>query len=830
MNVKFNEENIPTDLKNQEQWFVWKLEERNEKTTKKPYNARTGGPGKTNDPRTFSSFSTAKKAAQNGKYNGVGFAFKKHDGLFGIDLDHCIDKEGNLNPQAERIVDHFKGTYCEISPSGRGLRIFGYGEPERCGKGKSEKWVEVYDYRSPRYLTVTGRHLEGTATTLSICQDPLTWLHKTYFKTTPQKKPTKHLEADEQQPSPRSSTISLSNSEVIEKASKAKNGAKFSSLFAGDWSGYGYESQNEADSALCSILAFWTQGDPQQIDQIFQSSGLMRKKWNKVHHSNGATYGQETISRAIKSCHQFYRPKQKRQKSKKTTPAPPSPPNNQKPLTAEEARLMFNPGRTTHQGNAERLVERFGSNLHFVKEWGWLAWNGQKWLMDRGEEEKLYKKIVKGIFLEAAQEQDSNRREALWKWAKLSESQNVMAGTLRMAQSEPGIRAFTGDFDKNSWLLNLQNGTVELRTGQLLPHTREHLITKQVPITHKPKAICPTFQAYLQRIFEGDQTMIEFIQRAVGYSLTANTREHCIFILYGTGRNGKSTLINVLNSLLGEFAKSVEPEVLTIRQRNQANTLLEIADLAGARLVTAVETEDNKRLAEAKIKQMSGGDWMKGRFLYKEPFDFLPVWKLWYATNHKPTIRGTDEGIWSRIRLIPFEVFIPQKERDLDLGEKLQAELSGILNWAIEGCLKWQKEGLQPPKKVEQATAEYRAEQDIFSEFVSECCMIGPRATATAKDLYDVYCSWCDESGLPKEKQHQFGRRLAEKGFEKRKKGRIYWKGLGILAERLEKSGPFGPSGPRSRKVPLANSRVETFQENGPNGPEGPQKNEKGER
>ncbi|MCG6533420.1 MAG: phage/plasmid primase, P4 family [Syntrophales bacterium LBB04] len=776
---------IPAPLKELPQWVVWQYEWRSQnngrgKWTKPPFQPQTGTYAKANDPETWSSWDEVWQAYQSGGYDGIGFMFHDGDGLFGIDIDHCVLENDEFTPTAQEIVTHFAHTYSEKSPSGTGLRILGYGLPVRCGKGTTAKGIEVYNHTSPRYLTLTGHHLPNTSLTLNPCQVDLHWLHQHYLEATHSPREPRQNVRPLPRLVPNPPTL-LTDAEVIARASNARNGDKFVTLWNGD--GASYPSQHEADFALCAILAFWTGGDAEQIDRLFRQSGLMRPKWEEH-----PTYADDTLRKAIASCSSFYQPRPAA--TPPIAPAVPTttPPTAASQLTPEEARRLFNPGRTTHLGNAERLIEQFGPDLHWVKQWGWVGWNGQKWVVDGGEEERLYKQVNRHIFREAANETDSAKREALWKWAKASESNAVMAGSFRMAQSEPGIRIQTTDFDRHEWLLNCTNGTLDLHTGQLLPHQREHLLTKQLAVPYLQEADCPTWkEKYLQKIFAGDTVLIDFLQKAVGYSLTGSTREHCLFILYGSGRNGKSTFINVLMKLLGSFAKSIEPEALTIRHHNP-NTLVEMADLAGARLVTAVETEENKRLAEAKIKQMTGGDWIKACFKYKDPFDFLPVWKVWYATNHKPIIRGTDEGIWSRIRLIPFTVFLAEAERDHQLQEKLEAELPGILRWAVAGCLRWQQEGLHPPDKVQQATAAYRAEQDILAAFLSECCVLSPQATATAKDLYQAYTTWCQENGEANETQTSLGKRLAERGFCRVRitGGRIQWKGIGLLSERFE--------------------------------------------
>jgi len=261
----------------------------------------------------------------------------------------------------------------------------------------------------------------------------------------------------------------------------------------------------------------------------------------------------------------------------------------------DQARLFFNPGRTTQVGNAERLREQCGEDIRYVEEWDWMAWNGSKWSIDRAVIESLYKETARGIYHEAAEEEDKYLREELWKWAKKSESHAVMAGSLRMAESEPGIPTKTDQFDCDLWALNCPGGTVDLQSGEERHHEKADLITKQIPIAYDPDAECPTFDAFLKRIMNDDAGMVEFIQRAVGYSLTGSTREQCLFILHGGGQNGKSTLINVLMDLLGEYAQHTPTDALMMKRGDQGIPN-DLARLAGARM----EDQRNDRWGPAR--------------------------------------------------------------------------------------------------------------------------------------------------------------------------------------------------------------------------------------
>lgn len=270
--------------------------------------------------------------------------------------------------------------------------------------------------------------------------------------------------------------------------------------------------------------------------------------------------------------------------------------------------------------------------------------------------------------------------------------------------------------DTHPWLLNVANGTLDLRTGQLRPADRADLLTKAAPVVYAPTATCPQWEAFLDRILGGDKELIRYVQKAASYSLTGLDTEECFFVLHGVGQNGKSTLVETLSALLGtDYAQQATPDLLM--QKKQDRHATELAVLRGARLVASVETGQGKRLNESLIKSMTGGDRIRANFMHQETFEFRPEFKVWLSTNHKPVITGTDLGIWQRIRLIPFNVQIPDNERDGAFKTRLResAALSGILNWAIEGALLWQQEGLKPPQAVTEATQAYREEMDVLA-------------------------------------------------------------------------------------------------------------------
>jgi putative DNA primase/helicase len=420
----------------------------------------------------------------------------------------------------------------------------------------------------------------------------------------------------------------------------------------------------------------------------------------------------------------------------------------------------------TETGNAERLVDQFGRDIRFCHPWNaWLHWDGRRWKRDQtGAVRQMAKGVVRSIRLEAAVTDDKDQRKVIWDWAKKSETAAARAAMLRLAESEPGVPILTEDMDRNPFLFNVLNGTLDLRTGKLWPHERMEGITKLAAVTFDPDAECPTFLRFLDRILP-ELEVRRFVRRVAGYCLTGVTTEQCLFFPYGGGANGKSTLLTVLRRMMGEYAQHASPNLLLERKGEQHPT--ELARLFGARLVTSVEVDDGKRLAEGLVKQMTGGDPMVGRLMREDFFEFEATHKLILAANHRPDIRGTDDAIWRRIHLIPFTVQIPAEERDPGLVDTLCLELSGVLNWALAGCREWQADGLRAPVAVVESTAEYRAEQDIIGSFLNERCVMEPQAQVASQVLYSVYSSWCEATGSYCMTANKFGREIGQKGFKK---------------------------------------------------------------
>lgn len=493
-----------------------------------------------------------------------------------------------------------------------------------------------------------------------------------------------------------------------------------------------------------------------------------------------------------------------------------SPPTNNVPEHEQRKEPKFN---LTEMGNAERLVFRNGHNLRYCVEFEeWLIWNGSTWVEDRRKQiERIAIKTFREMYNEASKEEDDTRRSDLVKWAKSSEKSSVFLNSISRAEAMLPISQ--EELNQDKFKLNCLNGIVDLKTAKLISHDRNYYMTKNTHIEYDPHAKCPTWVNFLESIMKDEQDnvkyeLIDFLQKAIGYTLTGDTSEQVAFFLWGTGRNGKSTFINIIKEILGDYGKQTNSDTFTSKMHDSGINN-DIARLHGSRFVSAVESEDGQKLSEALIKQLTGGEPITARFLRKEFFEFTPEFKIFFTTNHKPIVKGDDEGIWRRIRLIPFTHTIPKDHVDKQLPEKLRAELPGILRWAVEGCLKWQQEGLGEPEEVRNATDEYKEEMDLLSNFLDECCVIIPTAKVAVNEIHKAYMKWAEENGEYPMKQRAFSSRLQMRGFSKRKStgNRTFFFGIGLSSDYPEEL-PESYSVTQSDRFSSISPNREKFQTN----------------
>lgn len=430
----------------------------------------------------------------------------------------------------------------------------------------------------------------------------------------------------------------------------------------------------------------------------------------------------------------------------------------------------------TDVGNGKRLVRLFGADLRWCKPLGWLGWNGEKWeRTDRGAVVAA-KESAQLMRAEAELLTDPDQRKAARKHALGSEKAERIRAAVLMAQAEDGIPIRHDELDQDPWLLSVANGVIDLRTGKLRPHSRGDLITRSASARWDPEATCPRWQTFLLETFsrdgQPDFDLIDFIHKAIGYSLTGVTREQVLFLCHGEGSNGKSTMLTAMRSLLGDHATNADFSTFLLSNKSQSpGPRGDLARLAGVRLVTSTEPEGSARFSEGTVKSITGGDPITCAFKFQDEFSFVPKFKLWLGANHKPRIKGTDHAIWRRIRLIPFLNRLEGARIDKGLDVALAAEFSGILKWAVDGCLRWQQEGLEPPEAVVGATAAYREEQDTLADFFAECCRLAPGFTCTSSALYAKYVEWAKQAGDEPLSKRAFGLMVVDRGVQSTRLG-----------------------------------------------------------
>ncbi|NQT17366.1 MAG: ATPase [Planctomycetes bacterium] len=446
--------------------------------------------------------------------------------------------------------------------------------------------------------------------------------------------------------------------------------------------------------------------------------------------------------------------------------------------------------RLTDVGNGERLAKLHGSNLRFCWPWGkWFVWDGRRWRVDdTGAVAKCAKETARAILIEAAGCADDAQREALVKWAGASEKRERLSAMVDLARSEPGIPILPDQLDRDPWALNCPNGTLDPRTGELRKHAQADYITKVCPTDYLPDATCPTWEAFLDQIFAGDTEIIRFLQRLFGYCSTGSTEIHILPIFWGAGSNGKSTAVGAVMDVLGtDYAMRVPHQMLMVRRGEHHPT--ETADLAGKRLAASVETAADGRLNEALIKDLTGGDRQRARRMREDFWEFTPTHKLILATNHRPEIQDTTHSTWRRVKLVPFEVVIPDEEQDHALPAKLRAEAPGILAWMVAGCKAWREGGLAEPEAVQIATGEYRAAEDQIAGFLLECCVERVAATVRASTLFDCYKRYCVETGEQPISQRKFGQALTERGVDRFTSNGTWYRGVDLKDDVEQPAG-----------------------------------------
>ncbi len=744
------EAGLPDELRERAQWVVWRAVERSRRLTKVPYDPKTKRNARVDDPRTWASFAHALCVFRSGGFDGVGFVLTAEDPYAGLDLDNALAADGTVKGWAQKILALFpSGGFVEISPSGRGIHVIGRGKKPggRCKFSVGDGAVEIYEQR--RYLTMTGNLLQGSAAKVVEVQEVLEAIHS---RLSPP--------SGNETPRPRStdSAVSVTDSTILAKAFASKHGDRIRALWDGNTAGY--DSHSEADLALCSHLLYWADGDMARVDALFRKSGLMREKWKR------ADYQKATLVKAAFG----QRPRQSRsQAAPRTLGDPPTRERSEPyPIDHRDTPELDN----THRANAWRTATRYGYELRYAPGLGHFVYDGKRWVSSETRALSLAARVSTTICEEAAEfsrqaslaEDPDNRRmlevkaERLLRWARASEQGPAIRESLKL--TAPLLELDPRRLDAQPLLLNVQNGTLDLQEGVLRSHDPADLLTKMAPVWHNTAADAPNWHAFINEILS-NESLVRYVQKALGYSTTGMVQEQCLFFAFGEGQNGKSTLLNALKETLGDgYVTKAAPDLLLMSNRDHPS---EIADLRGARLVIAQEVMDGRVFDTQRLKELTGERWLKARKMYGEWFEFPVTFKLWLAANHRPKVPDNTMAFWRRIRLIPFTRTIANPVPNF--GERLAAERSGILNWLQEGVRLYLEEGLEMPPEVSGAITEYRLESDSFGQFLVECCELGDGLEVKATELWKAYEAYAAERGLQRIRKRDLKMEMLNRGY-----------------------------------------------------------------
>ena len=450
----------------------------------------------------------------------------------------------------------------------------------------------------------------------------------------------------------------------------------------------------------------------------------------------------------------------------------------------------------TDLGNAYRLAERHGDKLLYCDLWKcWLTWDDKRWTRDQQLDVETYAhETIERLYQDAWKTKDKEQS----KFALKCQSDRAITAMVKRARALARFKAMPEQFDGQPWLFNVENGTIDLKTGRLRDHRREDYLTQLCPVAYDPTATAPTWERFLLDIMAGNRNLVAFLCRAVGYCLTGIVSERVLFVLWGGGANGKSTFLDIIRRLLADYGHKLRREALALGKLEPGRPCPEVAGLRGKRFAYLSETKEGGQLDEALVKELTGGEYLRTRDLHEKEFGFSPEFHLWVGTNHKPVIRGTDEAIRDRLPLIPFPVrFVEAPNGDLnnplvrpmdkELAGRLAEELPGILAWAVRGCLEWQRGGLAMPDEVRDATDAYHAEMDFIEAFLGECCVRGFDMKCRMKDCHERYTRWASTNEAPALSSRSLTPLIEAKGFTHAMStgGFQWWSGFGLQEEQL---------------------------------------------
>ena len=728
-------QNLPKDIKENGRFCLWRYEKQQGRQTKVPYQI-SGQRASSSNIQHFTSFEEVIKAVP--QYDGIGM------GVFSpfaaVDIDDCV-KDGELSGLAEDVI-HTLDSYTEYSPSGKGVHIIVKVKDFTFDKShyyinNRKIGLEVYvPGATNRFVTLTGNTIHQTEPAYR--DEELQLILDRYMKRDELSSPQRTVPGSY-----------LEDESVIRKAQKSRQKAKFLKLWQGNISGYA--SPSEADLALCSMLAFWCGGDMEQMDRIFRQSGLMRDKWERDD------YRKSTLERAVKSCTSFYKPV-------RVTSAVEDFNNISGQL--QDFDLLNNPRyRFGDIGFGRLFADVYKDICRFVPERKkWYVFSGKCWQADVGSLKamELCKSLADDLLQYALTINEEHLRTNFLKECGKWQQRRFRETYLKEAQSIYPLPFNT--FDQDRYLLNCQNGTLDLRTMQFHEHKASDFLSKIAGASYLPEVRSERFEQYIDEIMSGDLDKAKFLQKSLGYAVTGDTRHECLFFLYGeTSRNGKGTLMESVLKVLGDYGRAVRPE--TIAQKRFTNSQApseDIARLVGIRLANISEPGRGLLLNAAQVKTMTGNDTLNARFLHENSFDFEPQFKLYINTNYLPVVNDMTLFSSGRVIIIPFNRHFDETEQDRSLKERFAKPdvQSAILNWLIRGYQLLCEEGLKPPKAVQESTAEYARESNKVIQFIEESLIEDSASEIKTSLVYEAYRTWCVKNGHFPENNRNFNHEL----------------------------------------------------------------------
>ena len=715
------------EFKQERRWLLWRSEARNGRQTKVPYSVH-GGLGSSTDPQTWGDYEEVAAAVDT--FDGLGFAIT--DGNVLIDVDGCRNPGTQIIEPWALDITAVLNAPTEVSPSGNGLHVYLRSKNARSvrrmfGIGERKRGIEIY--AGGRYAAVTFESLPGTP------------------NETPERDLSEFIarvERGDFDPQDVRDAHIRESCRRWEREAKHTNSRSRTAFDLDRWaSAYHLEVLSRKSDGIIIVACPGSHGGYDVRDGraflkqfpngavaagcLHQSCSLANGSGNRWREFRQLIEGPTTHSKKVAR------------------------------MDGNGAPDVKTPLKFSEDALALRFTSLHAENLRYVAGWGkWMLYDGVRWRED----------YVLNVFDRCRLVCRDASDECLREGGDESDatklvSASTVAAVHRLAMSDQRTAATTDQWDTSIYLLNTPSGAVDLCTGEMRPCVREDFCSKITAVA--PGGPCPLWRRFLGQVTDWSAELENFLQRMVGYSLTGDTCEECLFFLYGLGANGKSKFIGAISGMLNSYAKTapIETFIATTGERHPTD----LAGLQGARLVTAIETEQGRHWAESKVKTLTGGDPISARFMRQDFFEFTPQFKLMIVGNHKPSLRSVNEAIRRRFHLIPFNVTIPEAERDPDLAEKLRAEWPGILQWAIEGCIAWYRDGLNPPAVVRDATAAYLANEDHVARWIEDCCVVGEREVAKTKALYKNYCEWCEANNERPHSSKEFSTELDRKEY-----------------------------------------------------------------